>query len=313
MPPPLFINEKSNLNAYLDLARVGKTGWLRHILAIGLILFFWQVIGAIPSVFLIVFVSSDGDPQTTVSASGQFSGVEPAVSFAIIMFASVLFLIGIYLAIRYIHLRPFRTLITAERTISLRRIFQGFIVWIILLGVMSLVEACFYPGRYNWTLNLRQFIPFAFLALFLIPIQASTEELFFRGYLLQTIGLRLRNVLILSTISGLIFMLPHLLNPEARTNFALMGFYYFFMGAVMAYVTLRDGRLELAMGLHIANNLFSALIANYSVTVLPTPSMFTVNTLDAAYSVLAATVGLIIFMLIFIPPARHRLRENPPA
>jgi hypothetical protein len=67
------------------------------------------------------------------------------------------------------------------------------------------------------------------------------------------------------------------------------------------------------MGLHIANNLFSALIANYSVTVLPTPSMFTVNTLDAAYSVLAATVGLIIFMLIFIPPARHRLRENPPA
>jgi membrane protease YdiL (CAAX protease family) len=303
---------KSNVNTYLDLARLGRTGWLRHILAIGLILFLWQVIGALPSVILIFLVSTDGNPKTTVSASGQFSGVEPVVSLAIILSASVLFLIGIFLAIRFIHLRPFRTLITPESRISWGRIFQGFIVWVILLGVMSLVEVFLYPGRYIWTLNFRQFIPFSILALLLIPIQASAEELFFRGYLLQSIGLRLRNIWILSFLSGLVFMLPHLLNPEARVNFVLMGFYYFFIGAVMAFVTLRDGRLELAIGLHIANNLFSALVANYSVTVLPTPSMFTVKELDATYSVIAATVGLVLFMLIFISPARLRFKDNPP-
>ena len=177
---------------------------------------------------------------------------------------------------------------------------------------MSLVEAFLYPGRYIWTLNLRRFIPFSFLALILIPIQASAEELFFRGYLLQSVGLRLRNIWILSAISGFLFMLPHFLNPEARVNYGLMGFYYFFIGAVMAFVTLRDGRLELAIGLHTANNLFSALVANYSVTVLPTPSMFTVKELDAVYSVIAATVGLLVFMLIFISPARLRLKDNPP-
>jgi membrane protease YdiL (CAAX protease family) len=68
---------------------------------------------------------------------------------------------------------------------------------------------------------------------------------------------------------------------------------------VMAYVTLRDGRLELALGLHAANNLFAALFANYSVTVMPTPSIFTVNTLDVVYSVSTAVFGLIVFVLVF--------------
>jgi membrane protease YdiL (CAAX protease family) len=129
--------------------------------------------------------------------------------------------------------------------------------------------------------------------------------LFFRAYILQGVGLRLRNIWILSAISGFLFMAPHLLNPEARVNYGLMGFYYFFMGAVMAYVTLRDGRLELALGLHAANNLFSALFANYSITVMPTPSLFTVNTLDVVYSVLAAVIGLILYMLIFVGPLRR--------
>jgi len=248
---------------------------------------------------------ADGNPQTGVSPAGQFVGVEPALGFAAPMLASVLFLAGIFLAIRFIHQRPFRTLITPAPAIAWGRFFQGFAVWFILSGLMSLVEALLYPGRYAWTLDLRRTIPFVFLALVLVPIQTSAEELFFRGYILQGVGLRLRNIWVLSAISGFLFMTPHFLNPEAAVNYGLMGFYYFFIGAVMAYVTLRDGRLELALGLHTANNLFSALFANYTVTVMPTPSLFTVNTLDAVYSVSAAVIGLIVFVLIFAGiPAR---------
>jgi membrane protease YdiL (CAAX protease family) len=287
------------VNAYLDLARQGKTGWRRFVLAVALILFMWQILGALPSIFLLIWLLADGNPQTGTSPSGQFMGIEPILSFAVPMLASVLFLIGIFLAIRLIHQRPFKTLITSARAVAWGRFFQGFTVWFILSGLMSLVEALLYPGRYIWTLDLRRYIPFAFLALVLIPIQTSAEELFFRGYILQGVGLRLRNIWILSAISGFLFMVPHFLNPEARLNYGMMGFYYFFIGAVMAYVTLRDGRLELALGLHAANNLFSALFANYVVTVMPTPSLFTVNTLDVVYSVSAAVIGLIVFVLVF--------------
>ena len=288
------------MNTYLDLARQGKTGWRRFVMAVVLILFLWQILGALPSIFLLLWVLADGNLQTSVSPAGQFVGVQPILSFGVVMLASVFFLLGIFLAIRFIHRRAFRALITPARSIAWGRFFQGFAVWFVLSGLMSLAEAFLYPGRYVWNLDLRLTIPFALLALFLVPIQTSAEELFFRGYILQGLGLRLRNIWILSAISGVIFMVPHLLNPEARVNYGLMGFYYFLIGAVMAYVTLRDGRLELALGLHAANNLFSVLVANYTVTVLPTPSLFTVITLDAVYSVSAAVIGLLVFVLIFV-------------
>jgi membrane protease YdiL (CAAX protease family) len=287
------------MNAYLDLALQGRNGWQRYVLAVVLILCLWQIFGSLPSIFLLIRILAEGNPRTAISPAGQFIGVEPIISFTATMLASVFFLVGIFLAIRYVHQRPFQTLITPAGYISWRRFFQGFTAWFVLSGLMSLTEAIIYPGRYVWSLDLPRIIPFTFLALFLIPIQTSAEELFFRAYIMQGIGLRLRNIWILSAISGVIFMLPHLLNPEARVNYGLMGFYYLFIGAVMGYVTLRDGRLELALGLHAANNLFSVLVANYTITVLPTPSLFTVMTLDPIYSVLAAVIGLTSFVLIF--------------
>jgi membrane protease YdiL (CAAX protease family) len=298
------------MNSYLDLARMGKNDWWRFILAGVLILFFWQILGAMPAIFLLIWVLADGNPQTGISSSGQFVGVEPILGFTVTLLASIFFLAGIFLAVQFIHRRSFLTLITPSRNISWGRVFQGFIVWLVLLGLMSLVEAFLYPGRYVWTLDLRLYIPFAILALVLLPIQTSAEELFFRSYILQGIGLRLRNIWVLSVISGFLFMLPHLLNPEARVNYSLIGFYYFFIGGIMAYTTLRDGCLELALGLHAANNLFTALFANYTVTVMPTPSLFTVNTLDPIYSVSAAVIGLIGFVLFFNGSFKRKLRDE---
>jgi membrane protease YdiL (CAAX protease family) len=288
------------MNAYLDLARQGKTGLWRYVLAIALMLFMWQVIGALPGAFLILWVLLDGNPLTTLSTTGQFFGVESALSFTALMLASVFFMAGIVLVMRLVHQRSFQTLISPAQRISWKRFFQGFMVWLVLLGIISLGEAMLYPGRYVLTLDLSRYIPFVFLAIVLIPIQTSAEELFFRGYILQSVGMRLRNIWILSAISGFVFMVPHFLNPEAQVNYPLMGLYYFLIGAVLAYITLRDGRLELALGLHAANNLFSALVANYTVTVMPTPSLFTVNIMDVGYTVPAAVIALVVFILIFV-------------
>ena len=171
---------------------------------------------------------------------------------------------------------------------------------------MSLVEALLFPGRYIWTPDMGRFLPFLVLALIFIPIQTSTEELFFRGYLLQELGLHWKNILVLSCFSGLIFGLPHLLNPEATVNYPLLGFYYFAFGFSLAFITLREGRLELALGAHAANNLFSVIVANYTVTVLPSPSLFTIKVLDAVFSVPAAVLGMVIFLFLFVGPWRRK-------
>lgn len=293
------------MNAYLDLARLGKNDWWRYGLGVIVIFLAWQVVGAIPAILLVGWYVVDGNPNTDFGSYGPIGGDETLV-FVVSMLASVFFLLGIFLAVRYIHARPFRTLITPAPVVGWRRLGQGFLVWFLIVALLSVLEAWLYPGRYVLTFDLGRFIPFLFLALVLIPIQTSAEEFFFRGYLLQGLGLRLRNPWVLSAISGLLFGSMHILNPEFQLNPPLLFLYYFLMGAAPAYVTLRDGRLELALGFHAANNLFAALFANYEVTVMPSPSLFTIQTQDVVFSVLAACVGLLVFVLIFVGPWRRR-------
>ena len=290
---------------YLNLALQGKNEWWRYVLAVLLILFLWQIIGAIPSAALILWEMINHGLPVGVSAN-VLPGMDTTVGFLAIMLASVFLLLGIFLAIRFVHQRSFRTLITPNRAIAWGRLFKGFGVWFGLVALMSVVEARLFPGRYIWSLDLKRFIPFVFLALILIPIQTSAEELFFRGYILQGIGLRSHKIWLLSAISGVLFGLPHLLNPEAAVNYALLGLYYFAFGFALAYLTLRDGQLELALGAHAANNLFTVLFANTTVSVLPSPSLFTISVLDAVYSVPAALIGMVIFVGLFTGPLKQR-------
>jgi membrane protease YdiL (CAAX protease family) len=295
---------------YLDLARLGKNEWWRYILAIFLILISWQIVGAIPSFILILWTMVDGDPNTAVTADGGFIGIDVNTSFTIMMLASIAFLGGIILALRFIHQRKLITLITPLKQLNWKRLLQGFITWAIFSAIIGLIESVLYPGRYIFTFDKQHFPIFLFLALFLIPIQTSTEELFFRGYILQGLGLRIRNQIVLSIISGVIFMAPHLLNPEAQLNYLLMGATYFAIGVTLAYMTLRTGTLEIALGMHAANNLFTALFANAVVTVMPTPSIFTVNELDVTYATVTTFIACILFLLLFARPKSENISQD---
>ncbi len=293
------------MQAYLDLARQGKNDWWRLVLAVFLMLFMWQILGSLPTAALYFWGVVKGGLRV-YGGTGALPGMDTLTGFVALMLASVFFTCGIFLAMRFIHRRRLRTLITPAHSIVWGRLFQGFGLWFVLAALMSVVEALLYPGRYVWSLDMRRFVPFVFLALIFIPIQTGAEELFFRGYILQAAGLRLRNIWVLSTISGLLFGLPHLVNPEASVNYPLFGFYYFAFGFSLAYISLRDGRLELALGAHAANNLFSVIFANYTITALPSPSLFTITVLDAVYSVPAALIGMVIFVWVFAVPLRGK-------
>ena len=75
----------------------------------------------------------------------------------------------------------------------------------------------------------------------------------------------------------------------------IMAANYFAIGMVLATITLRDGRLELAMGLHAVNNVFLALIANYEGSALPSEPVFTGTELDPWFTLVAIAIGGIVF------------------
>jgi uncharacterized protein len=287
------------MKEYLDAVYQGKNSGWRYLLSIAVIFFLWLIVGSIPVIILSTYLMVDGNSNSGFTATG-FSGVDPLIAFLVTMSGFLMFLLAIFISVRFIHGRPFRSLVTPGRKINWKRLSFGFTFWFVTACLVSLFEAILYPNRYTVSFNPLPFLVFFSFAIFLIPIQAACEELFFRGYLMQGVGLHIRGLIILPLISGIIFGALHLWNPEmTETNGSwLLAASYLLIGWFAALITLLDGGLELALGLHVANNLYTALVANYTVSALPSESVFTVNVIDPVFGLISLCIGLVIFYLL---------------
>jgi membrane protease YdiL (CAAX protease family) len=264
---------------YLDLARQGRNAWWRYALGAVTIAFFWLVLGYVP--YLLLVGAGLGDQLLEYLA----------VNFSIFMM-----LAGLALAVKLIHRRPLLTLITPEARIDWRRVARGALVWTAIAAVIVVIEHFLYPERYYLSFDAERFFLFLALVLVLTPIQAGAEELVFRAYSMQGLALLTRRPALIAVASSVIFTVPHLLNPEVHQyGVLLMAANYFAIGMLLATVTLRDGRLELAIGLHAVNNVFLALVANYEGSALTTESVFTATELDPVYSLASIIAGTVVF------------------
>ncbi|MEW6404007.1 MAG: type II CAAX endopeptidase family protein [Chloroflexota bacterium] len=297
------------MSDFLEMARTGKNDWWRYLLSLPGILLIWLSVGSVPVVLLVFYVMGDGNPGTNVTDTG-FVGIPVLLDFVATMLTFIPFIVATLLAVRFIHARPLRTLVTAAPRIRWGRILAGAAVWFGLAALISILEASLYPGRYVLTFQPAALAVYAVVALILIPIQTSSEELFFRGYLLQWTGLLLKNRWVLAIINGALFLLPHVLNPEMGVDGVLVGLSYFAFGFFLALVTLRDNGMELALGVHAANNLYTAILANYTVTAISSPALFTIQTLDAMYGLVSVVIAMFVFYLIFFAGRRpQRVQE----
>jgi CAAX protease family protein len=298
------------MSNYLEVAHKGRNDWWRYLISFPGILVIWFLVGSIPVLLLMTYVSRDGDPATSYAATG-FTGIPVIPEFLVTMSSFIPLIVATLLMVRVIHARPLKTLVTSEAQIRWGRIFAGAGVWLVVATLLSMVEALLYPGRYILTFQPVTWLIFGIFALIFIPIQTSAEELFFRGYLLQWMGLRLKNPWLLSFLNGVLFFLPHAANPEMATGSILIGLGYFAMGFFLTLITLQDHGMELALGMHAGNNLYSALFANYTVTALPSPSLFTVQTLDPVYSFVSLVAGMIVFYMVFFRTTRSGTAKLP--
>jgi membrane protease YdiL (CAAX protease family) len=279
---------------FIDLTNLGRNGPLRWIGGTLVVLFCWLVVGSF--IALPFLLRSNGE-----MVGGEIFGADP---FWLYLATNVSFLgiwLGLWLALKFLHRRGFRTLVTPAPGISWSRIATGFVLWLALVALLQFVEFMLYPARAQYTFQPEEWLFFLPFVLILTPIQTSAEELLFRGYWLQGMGRLTSNVILLIVVNGVLFALPHMFNPEVTRNpesGLLLFFSYATTGAALALFTLRDNRLELALGAHAANNLFAALIVNYADSALQTPAVFTNPTLDAAYAQISLIVIVVAFYFI---------------
>ena len=268
---------RRNAEDFLTLIERGRNGAGRTLAGCALIVGSWVGLG-IPLIFLL------DEPQQSGSLR----------EFVIANLGILVMLVGLALAVAYVQRRPLLTLVTPREQFDWRRAWQGFAVCFVITGIAFAVECVVYSGRYTLNTDAMRLLVFAPVILLLTPLQAATEELVFRGFLMQSLRTFTPRPWLIIAVTSLLFMLPHLWNPEAEHG-ALVVVDYVLIAVFFAVITLRDGRLELAIGAHAATNIFIGIVANYPDSALSTPALFMANALDPVYSLISVSLGSVMF------------------
>ncbi|MCS7055848.1 MAG: CPBP family intramembrane metalloprotease [Thermoflexales bacterium] len=272
-------------NLFLAQTQTGKNAWWRYVVAIPLIIIIWQIGGFIAG-------------ATTAILSGGRPPESASLGMFVLMLSGFAFLLlGTWVVNRWMHGRSVKSLTTPFARLSWKRILVPAGLWLIAMGIVAIVEAALHPGRYVANPNPASVLPYLLIGLLLISLQTSAEEYFFRAYLLQATGRLFSQPIALSVLNGLIFAIPHLANPEVtKVGLPLAVVLYGLMGFIFAYATLRTQTLEMALGIHAANNLFTGIVANYETTALPTESFFFIQTIDPIYGLVSLAVVVVVFV-----------------
>ena len=285
-----------DIDRFSQQAKLGKNDWWRYLLGFFLILTSWIFIGS--SIFVtwqiyLIEEYANVPPEQLISLyqSGETAKINelfgrspvPLQIFALLS----TFVFGFFtllFVVKVIHKRPIKSLITPQRKFSYSRFFHGFIAFLISTIFVAILGYFFSDsGEIELTFNPDSFLILLLIACTLLLIQTSFEELFFRGYLLQFLGLKIKNFWSLIIATSAIFVFFHLANPEIEAyGVWLIIAAYLLPGLFFAAIALWDNRLELSLAAHFANNFFVLIILAPKVSALPGESIFTITQIETA-------------------------------
>lgn len=168
-------------------------------------------------------------------------------------------LLALMLSIRRLHNRPVLTLFTARSRFDWKRFFLSFFIWGGVMGVFLAVSIWF-GAPVKWNFNPSTFFMLLLVSLFIMPLQTTAEEVFFRGFLFQGLGHLFGKPWIGIVIPGVLFGLLHWSNPEVEKIGDVLLVFYIGTGIFLGLLTHFDNGLELGLGYHAVNNIFASLI-----------------------------------------------------
>jgi membrane protease YdiL (CAAX protease family) len=224
--------------------------------------------------------------QIPLSIAVLFSGKIPASNEELYMlFDSNVFLffalltfvfafVGLYFVVTKVHHQRFITIITSRDRIDWKRVFVSFGVWTFISLLLFIISYMTDSSELILQFKLVPFLILFCITLIFMPIQTSTEELVFRGYLMQGFYNLAQNKWFPLVMTSLIFGTMHIFNPEIEKMGYVLLVYYIGTGLFLGIITLMDEGTELALGFHAANNMIASLLLTSDYTVFQTHSIF---------------------------------------
>lgn len=206
-------------------------------------------------------------------------GMNRSIMLALMMGMFVFTFFFLWFALKFFHKKELTSVITSFSNIRWKRYLFSFSIWSVLIIIVTFVSYITSPQDMEIRFEPSKFIVLLIVAVIFVPIQTATEELIFRGYLMQGIGLIFKNGIFPLIITSVLFGLMHGSNPESKAHgLLIMMPYYILFGAFLGVLSLLDEGTELAMGIHCANNLISSLLITTKNSVLQTDAVFYTTT-----------------------------------
>ncbi|MBE7647523.1 CPBP family intramembrane metalloprotease [Tenacibaculum finnmarkense] len=278
---------------FIEQAYKGRNNWLYYFAAITLILFGWQLIGILPLALVAILHSKNlGEFSNAANESFMTLGIDKNLFLflMILMFAIGLFFL--FVAIKFIHKRAFKTVVTSRENIDWSRFWFGFVTFGIIAVSVTLLGIFLSPENYTWNFKPVPFFTLVAVSFLFLPLQTSFEELLFRGYFMQGLGTWFKNRWMPLIITSVAFGLLHGANPEVEKLGYISMVFYIGTGFFFGITTLMDEGTELVLGVHAINNIVAAFLVTTNWTVFQTDALF-VDTSEPS-------VGIEMFLPVFV-------------
>lgn len=294
-------------NLFLNAGVVnGLNDWWMYLLGIfaatfGYFLF--QIFMVFP---LMASAASNGITMSDVQADPAILfdpekiGMNKNILLALLLGMFVFTFLGLLSVIKRVHKKALISVITAYDKVRLSRFFFGFSVWGAFLVISVILAYFLNKDDLQIQFDPLNFIFLVIVCVVLMPIQTCTEELIFRGYLVQGLSQVFKNGIVPLIITSLLFGMVHMTNPEAKTyGWMIMLPYYSLFGFFLGAIALLDEGLELPMGIHCANNLISSLLVTSPNGVLKTDAIFVTASEDPGAEFITWSVMAFLTFIIF--------------
>ena len=258
----------------------------------------------------LIFFIFFGDSIDVVEEQKKLLELIPSKNFwlaaNLIPFAILLGLL--FLLVKYMHQRSILSLTTARKKIDWSRALFSFSLIVFITIVMftisyfmdsSLIELQFDPLKFGILLVV---------SLILFPLQIGLEEYLFRGYLMQHIGVFVKNKWFPLILTSVLFGVFHGANPEVAEMGPIIMVFYIGTGLLLGIMTLMDDGLELALGFHFGNNLLAAILVTANWSALQTDAIFRYTAEEATNPIFEILIPVLIIypLILFIFAKKYK-------
>jgi len=251
-------------------------------------------------------------PDNAVASNdpfAYFSHLDSNLTLLLFLIPSLIAFFGFLFVIKYIHKQTLQSVTTVRKQIDVKRIIFGFVFWGVLSVLIFGISLILSPENYKWNFELQPFLTMFIIASLLIPFQSALEEWIFRGYLMQGFATMTRSRILSLFLTSIIFGSLHILNPEIdKLGYGLLA-YYIGSGLFFGIVALMDEGIELAIGIHVANNLVTAILVTANWTAFQTASLYKDISTPNLMVELSLSLLLIYPLSIFILARKYKWKN----